>query len=77
MTLQNLSFRLFKPLNLNSTSPLTGFMEIIPNSSGHMLVSGPIDVSEMEGEVKRMIDSCKTFNDKCIPSEHMGQKELI
>ena len=66
MTLQNLSFRLFKPLNLNSTNPLTGFMEIIPNSSGNMLVSGPVDVSDMEGEVKMMVVSCKTFNDEQV-----------
>ena len=66
MTLQNLSFRLFKPLNLNSTNPLTGFMEIIPNSSGNMFVSGPDDVCDMENEVKMMVDSCKTFNDEQV-----------
>ena len=66
MTLQNLSFKLNKPFNLNSTDPLMGFMEIIPNSSGKMIVTGPVDVFSMEGQVKILIHSCKTFNDKQV-----------
>ena len=31
-----------------------------------MLISGPVDVSDMEGEVKMMVDSCKTFNDEQV-----------